>query len=175
MGNRRHILITGPPGVGKTTCIINAIKGIPRERIAGFYTEEVRERGKRRGFRMMSLDGHEAVLADVNIRSSYKVGRYGVNIEGLNGLLRENRSKFLGSGIVIIDEIGKMECFSEEFVGTVNDVLTSGPMLVATVASKGSGLISEIQERNDVLIYRMVRENRDRIAEEIRDEILRVI
>ncbi len=45
------LLLTGRPGLGKTAVIRKVPEALPRERLGGFYTEEVPEHGRRRGFR----------------------------------------------------------------------------------------------------------------------------
>ena len=51
----RHVLlITGAPGIGKTSVIRRAAEGLKHKGLRGFYTEEIREDGERRGFRLVS-------------------------------------------------------------------------------------------------------------------------
>jgi nucleoside-triphosphatase len=53
-----HILITGLPGVGKTTLIRGLATRLAKYDPAGFYTEEIRDsQGKREGFRIVTLSG----------------------------------------------------------------------------------------------------------------------
>ena len=77
----RALLLTGRPGVGKTT-VITAVARALGERAAGFYTEEIRDRGKRQGFRLVGLCGEQATLAHVRLkrRGHPCVGRYGVDV-----------------------------------------------------------------------------------------------
>ena len=65
----KNLLLTGPPGCGKTTvmrCLIERLDGL---RLAGFYTQEIREQGQRVGFEAASLSGRRALLAHVRSRS----------------------------------------------------------------------------------------------------------
>ncbi|HCG98499.1 MAG TPA: hypothetical protein DE036_01420, partial [Actinobacteria bacterium] len=58
----KNIFITGKPGTGKTTLIIDLIKELGLD-AGGFYTREVREAGKRVGFDIHTLDDKTGALA----------------------------------------------------------------------------------------------------------------
>src|SRR5579885_397610 len=74
------LVLTGRPGVGKTT-LIRRLADALGSRAGGFYTEEIRQGGRRVGFRLVTLDGEQAVLAHVGWRDRpHRVGRYGVDI-----------------------------------------------------------------------------------------------
>ncbi|MDD1768216.1 MAG: hypothetical protein LUQ27_06620, partial [Methanomassiliicoccales archaeon] len=76
---KKNILITGPPGVGKTSAIASIVRRL-RDGAGGFYTDEIREGGERKGFRISSLDGEKGVLAHMSLEGRHKVGKYVVNI-----------------------------------------------------------------------------------------------
>ncbi|MCK4690591.1 MAG: AAA family ATPase, partial [Desulfuromonadales bacterium] len=54
---RRHILLTGPPGCGKTTLLKRLADELRMLHPLGFYTEEIRQQGRRQGFRLVGLNG----------------------------------------------------------------------------------------------------------------------
>ncbi|GAI48491.1 unnamed protein product, partial [marine sediment metagenome] len=80
---KRVLLLTGKPGTGKTALIKEAIAKT-RIRAGGFYTEEIRSGGVRQGFRIITLDGQDGILAHINISSPYQVSKYRVDINSLN-------------------------------------------------------------------------------------------
>ena len=145
----RHILITGPPGCGKTTFLVRLAAQVAFLHPAGFYTEEIRISGVRQGFRLESLDGREALLAHVRSRSEKRVGRYGVEVSAFESFLEKLDVGKTDSPLILIDEIGKMECFSHSFIDLIRELLDSGRMVVATVALKGAGFIAEVKQRKD--------------------------
>jgi len=164
-------LITGFPGIGKTT-LVKRVSGELREfHPVGFYTSEIREGGIRKGFELVSLDGRRGLLSHVRIKTPYRVGRYGVDVIAFEGFLGTLPFLDPSTSLVVIDEIGKMECFSPRFTWLVRELLDSGKVLIATVALKGGGLIEEVKKRKDVLTFLMTEENRDSLVPEIVDTI----
>jgi nucleoside-triphosphatase len=163
----KQIFITGLPGTGKTT-LIRAISGRLRHlRPAGFYTAEIRVKGRRKGFRLIDFNGRELILAHVEISSHFRVGAYGVDIESFETYLHESDLMNPSSPLIIIDEIGKMECLSPMFVTLVESILDSQHNLIATVAMKGTGLIGEIKQRHESGLIEITHKNRDSLASEI--------
>ncbi len=162
----RALLLTGPPGVGKTTVLRRAAGELSDLEIRGFVTEEIREAGRRVGFRIETFDGRSDVLAHVKIRSPHKISKYGVDLAALDRIVSEQLSR-RRAGLVFIDEIGKMECLSRRFVETVESLVDSAGVFVATVASRGGGFIEAIKQRPDLLIWQVSRANRDTMPEEV--------
>jgi len=164
---KKNILITGLPGIGKTTLIKKLIQKIPMSRPLGFYTEEIRYEGERKGFQAVSLNGGKLILAHVLIDSGYRLGKYRVDVKGFNTFL--DTISFCGDSQrpVIIDEIGKMECFSGKFIRIVSEILDSQATLIATIAHTDGGIKGRIKKRDDVLLLKMNLNNRDTLLPEI--------
>jgi len=126
-------LLTGRPGVGKTTLIKEVVKRLGA-RVGGFFTEEIRWERQRQGFRLVTFDGQEAILAHVNQGGPYRVGKYGVNINGLEEVgVSALRRGVQGGEIIVIDEIGKMELFSPAFRQAVEEAIGSGKPVIGTI------------------------------------------
>ena len=166
-GSIKNCLLTGPPGCGKTTAIRRLVEQLGDLRLAGFYTQEIREQGQQLGFEAVSLSGRRALLAHVRSRSRHRVGRYGVEAEQLEPLVQE---ELPGTGPVdayLIDEVGKMELFCPAFVEVVPRLLDGAVPVVLTVAQKGQGLIGQVKARPDVRLVTVTEANRAGLSEEL--------
>ncbi len=111
----------------------------------------------------------------VDIRSRQRVGKYGVDAQGFGRFLDTIQWHGPDVGLVVIDEIGKMGCFSEKFRALVRRILDSNTPVLATVASRGSGLITEVKRRPDVELIDLTTRNRDALAAEIVRRFTRLV
>ncbi len=170
----KNILITGLPECGKTTLVRRLAEQFRSEAPAGFFTEEIRDRGIRAGFRLIGLNGTTGLLAHRDIPGPGRVGRYGVDVPEFERFLGTLPLDDRTHRFVIIDEIGKMECLSGRFRGLVASLLGSPAPLLATVALRGSGLIADVKRRPDTVLVELTVRNRGATEREVA-ELLRAL
>jgi nucleoside-triphosphatase len=113
------------------------------------------------------LEGKKALLSHQEIKSPYQVGHYKVDIQGFEDFLISISFSNPSTHLIIIDEIGKMECLSDRFKKLLHETLDSEKWVIATVALKGSGLIAVVKEREDVRLFEITKNNRDSLLSDI--------
>lgn len=158
---KKNIFLTGAPSSGKTTVIKKVIQGlnIPAN---GFYTQEERVEGKRVGFIMKTLDGDSGYLAHQDITSEFHIRRYGVSLENIERVAVPSIQP-VENNIIILDEIGKMECFSDIFKEAALNALDSQNTVIGTITFGGDDFIRSVKKRDDIEITEVTSDNRDRL------------
>jgi nucleoside-triphosphatase len=173
---KRVLLITGNPGIGKTTVLTKTIN-ILRERgfsVGGMLSREVRENGVRVGFEILDLASQKrGWLAHINQPAGPRVGKYRVNLQDLENVGAKAITEATENcDAVAIDEVGPMELFSEKFREAVDRALQSGKVVIAVVHWKAEDkLIKNVKERADAETFTVTNENRERIAQTIADRV----
>jgi nucleoside-triphosphatase len=168
-----RILIEGRPGAGKTTALRRLAdllleQGIP---LAGFLTGELREAGRRRGFEVETFTGERAMLAHVELAGPPRVGRYGVDLEAFERLALPALAELPAGGVVLVDELGKMELASERFREAVAALLERPAPIVATVHVARHPFTDAIKRRPGVETLRLSARNRERLPDELRERL----
>jgi nucleoside-triphosphatase THEP1 len=159
----KNFLVTGHPRCGKSTLIESIISEI-QSPLTGFFTREILEQGRRTGFSIITLDGKEGVLAHERIKGHHRVGKYGLNLDDLNAIAVPAMIPSKPDEIVVIDEIGKMECHSLLFRKTLIETLNSHNKVIGSIAMKGSGFIEEVKRREDVKLFLVTESTRESLV-----------
>ena len=162
-------LLTGQPGTGKTSLIKQVIAAADIN-AGGFYAEEIRIRNIRAGFRIVTLDGREAVLSHINFNKRFQVGKYGVDINVLNevGVTAVLKAAEC-SNLVIVDEIGRMELLSEDFRSTVQTIVNSSKRTLGTIMRNTDPFTDNIKRQAQVNLVTLTRDNYDRILRDVKE------
>jgi nucleoside-triphosphatase len=168
-----RILLTGPPQCGKTT-VVQRVLARFAGRAAGFYTREVRGAGRRVGFEIVTLDGQVAWLSHVDFGGPHRVGKYGVSLENLHRVGLPALEPAPGVELIVVDEIGKMECLSPRFVVAMERLWAAPVSLIATVAQKGGGFIQRVKEKPDGILIDVTPANRQELPQKILEMLMGV-
>ena len=162
-------LLTGKPGTGKTSLIKQAVTEL-EGRAGGFYTEEIRSQGTRLGFKLVTLDGHEAILAHTDFNKRFQVGKYGVDVESLDRVgVSALRKAAEQCDLVVVDEIGKMELFSADFREAVLEIIGGGKRVLGTIMLHANPWADAIKRQPQVILVTVTRASYQQVLEDLRD------
>lgn len=174
---RRILLLTGSPGVGKTSVLLRIVESLQAAKysVGGMISREIRVEGVRVGFQVLDLKtDRKGWLAHVTEKQGPHVGRYTVNLEDLDGIGVEAISNALtDSDVIVIDEIGPMELCSLKFKEIVAKAIESSKLVVGVVHWKvEDSLIAEAKGRSDAEVHVVTIENRGQLDELVFKEAL---
>lgn len=161
------ILLTGRPGSGKTT-LIKRVLALLTKPAGGFYTQEIREDGVRKGFEIVTLDGERGILAHANSSKENRIGKYGVELSALETLaIAALQDAVEHNKLVVIDEIGPMEILSAHFRQVVLDILGSGASVLGSIVGRSTLFTDQIKSRPEITLIDVTPENREELVDKI--------
>jgi len=169
-----RLLLEGRPGIGKTTVarrLLHLLReaGVP---VGGFITRELRTGGHREGFVVEATSGTQEVLAHVGLPGPPRVGRYGVDLAAFERVaLPALRTPGTG-GVVVVDELGKMELASSPFRDAVVELLGRDVAVVATVHLARHRLTDALKRRPDVQVIRVTEATRDALPRQLMERLV---
>jgi nucleoside-triphosphatase len=169
-----RLLLEGCPGIGKSTLARRLLAllqqaGVP---VAGFTTAELRTGGRREGFTVEAVSEARARLAHVDLPGPPRVGRYGVDLAAFERValpaLRTPRT----GGVVVVDELGKMELASAAFRDAVTQLLDRDVAVVATVHQARHQFADAVRRRPGIRVVRVTEAIRDALPEQLMDRLI---
>jgi nucleoside-triphosphatase len=169
-----RLLLEGRPGIGKTTVARRLLHLLQEAGVAvgGFTTAELRTGGRREGFLVEAVSGAQEVLAHVDLPGPPRVGRYGVDLAAFERValpaLRTPRT----GGVVVVDELGKMELASAAFRDAVMQLLERDVAVVATVHQARHQFTDAVRRRPGIRVVRVTEATRDALPEQLMDRLI---
>jgi nucleoside-triphosphatase len=169
-----RLLVEGRPGIGKTTVARRLLQllqeaGVP---VAGFTTGELRTGGRREGFVVEAVSGPREVLAHVDLPGPPRVGRYGVDLAALERVALPALREPGAGGVVVVDELGRMELASAAFRAAVVELLGRDVAVVATVQRARHRFTDALKRRPDIRVVRVTEATRNGLPEQLVDRLV---
>ena len=163
----KNVFITGIPGVGKTTLLKKLAHDLSMLVIKGFYKEKIVEEDSIRGYRVISFDFHDQILAHLFIEGPNKMDGFGINVEGFEKFILPQFQNIAMVDLFIFDEIGKMECMSDSFCSGFEQILDAAVPVLATYSHHSAFKFKELKKRKDTTFLQMTSKNRDDIWKQV--------
>jgi nucleoside-triphosphatase len=138
--NPLRVLLEGRPGIGKTTvtrCLVALLRDAGVQ-LGGFVTDEIRV-----------------------------CGRYGVDPPTFERIALPALAAPEPGGVIVVDELGRMELASAAFRDSVSDLLGRDVAVVATVQRDHHPFIDALKRRPDVGVVRIAEPTRDALPKQL--------
>jgi len=168
------IVLTGAPGVGKTTAVIRVARALKERgvKVGGIVSRELRINNMRVGFEFIDLTTNDrTVLASIT-GNGPKVGKYFVNVAGCRFAAERLTNAVRNSDVIICDEIGPMELKSREFIDSVKNLLEVDKKVIVVVHQKLQHLLTDEFRNKSSLIINLDLENREKANEILLDKLI---
>lgn len=181
MSKKIKIGITGLPGAGKTHALRKVVDMLELEdiKVGGMITDSINEGGKKVGFMVQDLlTKEEGVLARTDLKSDVRFLEYGIDMSALDGIgVKAIQRSVDHADVIVIDEVGKLEVESKNFIEAVKDALEADKPLLLTLHKKSRNpLLQDIRRRDDVRILEVTPINKNilpyKIIPLIKEELL---
>jgi nucleoside-triphosphatase len=164
----KNMFITGKPGCGKTA-LLREVCLQHMDCIGGYYTEEIWDGPSRAGFTLKTFDGRSGVLAKKGMESPHKLNKYGIDLGVLENIGVDSIKKALtGKKVVVIDEIGTMEVFSDAFRQALVEILHSPIRVLATIRYKSQPYTNDVKKMPATSLVYLSRDNYLEVKTEIK-------
>jgi nucleoside-triphosphatase len=169
-----RLLLEGRPGIGKTT-VARRLVALLQEAalsVGGFTTSELRTSGRREGFVVEAASGAREVLAHVGLPGPPRVGRYGVDLAAFERVALSALGDPERGGVVVVDELGKMELASAAFRAAVVGLFGRDVAVVATVQLVRHRFTDALKRRPDIRVVRVTEATRDALPERLMQRLV---
>jgi nucleoside-triphosphatase len=168
-------LLTGRPGTGKTTIIRETLSAINLTK-GGFYTQEIKEGGVRRGFKIVNINGMESVLSHIDFPKLHRVGKYGVDLDNFERVGVASIEKSIDDcELIVIDEIGRMELLSSRFKEAVLKAIESNKYILGTIMQGPDAFADRIKKLPSVRLIMVTIANRGLIMKTLPEDLKEII
>ena len=168
------IVLTGAPGVGKTTVVIRVARALKERgvKVGGIVSRELRINNMRVGFEFINLASNDrSVLASIT-GNGPKVGKYFINIAGCRFAAERLTNAVRNSDVIICDEIGPMELKSKGFIDSVKNLLEVDKKVIVVVHQKLQHPLTDEFRNKSTLLINLDLKNREKVNEILLDRLI---
>ena len=154
-----HLFIVGSPGIATTSLIKSLIKDIPT--LQGFYTEEVEREGYVLGFKIVTLQGEEAVFAHKDFTTGARGEEYTLDKDIFERLAISSLTPLQGQSMttIIADDTGTIEECSDSFKNAVEEIFATRSVIATAPAHRENSFLSRITQRQDSCVCDLRQDN----------------
>lgn len=167
MSEKKHILLCGEIGAGKSTLISRLLAHSARP-VYGFVTKRL-EAGES-GFHPIYIHpaGSDARFHEENnLAGTCDRKIHNVNLDVFN-TLGVNYLKAAPNGIIVMDELGFMEAQAEAFVRAVFNALDGTiPVIAAVKARFDVPFLNDVRAHPKAQLYTITKENREELFDKL--------
>ena len=169
------IVLTGAPGVGKTTAVMRAARALSDRglNVGGIVSRELRTNNNMRiGFEFIDLIKNDTnVLASIT-GNGPRVGKYFVNLAGCRFAAERLDAAARNCDVIICDEIGPMELKSREFIDSAKKLLDVDKKTIVVVHQRLQHPLTEQFRKKSSLLISLDLANREKVNEILLDRLL---
>lgn len=163
------ILLTAPPGMGKTTIVHKVREGFKGKKY-GVVAREIRnEQNERVGFEFVNQQNNSQVFAHKSaINSEFIVGsKYFVDLKVIDNFavtaLKEGLNDL--TCLIFVDEIGRMQAFSKKFLAMVSQLLDNDSNLLGTIVYDQEPWSIVFKQHPKIILLEVTLRNREQLPD----------
>jgi len=153
------VFITGINGIGKTTLVKRLYRDLSMLVVKGYYKESIVENDIIKGYRLITFDLEEQIIAHVHFVGPDRWSGFGINVSGFEKLVMP-QIEYQKADLYMFDEIGFLECYSETFCQKFKDLINGPVPVIATFSNIRPVAFRELKKNKNVKLLHMTKENR---------------